>query len=100
MRRQILLLALVAALAGCGGSGSGGSDQPSALEQKVAQDAGAIDPTRVHCRATKHSFEGEPLASCSFDDGTGGCYDANTGQDLTVEVRARFNAAQRPECWQ
>jgi hypothetical protein len=96
-RASIAVLAL--ALSGCAGSGGHSVGQPTQLEIKVANLTGT-DPARVRCHKTGHSFNGEPLASCTFDDGTGGCYDANTGKDLTVPARARYNGSQLPECWQ
>jgi hypothetical protein len=88
---------------GCSGD-SGGQQSPSSgladLEIKVA-DVMGMDASSVHCFETGHVFLGEPLASCSFDDGTpGGCYNARTGDDLTVPARSEHDETEFPECWQ
>jgi hypothetical protein len=99
-----VLLSVAFAASGCGSSGdsSGGSGNggPSSLEKKVASEEG-MDATQVHCYETGHYFSGDPLAGCSFDDGTpGGCYSARTGGDLTVPARSEHDASEFPECWQ
>jgi hypothetical protein len=91
-------------LAGCSGettsdesSGSG----PSDLEQKVYQvmsDVLETDASGVHCYETGNDLGGLPLARCEFDDGTTpGCYNAETGEDLTVPGRSP--EPKIPECW-
>jgi hypothetical protein len=53
----------------------------------------------VYCTETGNYFAGEPLANCTFGDGTpGGCYSARTGGDLTVPGRSE--RPKLPECWQ
>jgi hypothetical protein len=90
-------------LVGCGGETSRekASGGPSELEQKVAavmSDVLETDASGVHCYETGNYLQGIPLARCEFDDGTTpGCYDAETGADVTVPGRSP--EPKIPECW-
>ena len=75
---------------------------PSELERQVYEvmrPVLSVGAAGVHCHETGNYLEGSiRLARCTFDDGTlTGCYDADTGADVTLPGRSVKPKLR--ECW-